>query len=171
MLKVTASSGKEYGIELDGKDAFQGTINGSPFTLDVATPQPNTFHILRNNKSYNCRILSVDHKTKSFVIEVNKNRYTMVVQDQYAALLEKLGMNKFQSQQVLEVKAPMPGMVLDIMVEKHAIVLAGAPLIVLEAMKMENVLKSPVAGTIKAISVKKGTAVEKNQLLISFEQQ
>ena len=64
----------------------------------------------------------------------------------------------------------MPGLVLDIKVEVGQEVLEGEPLLVLEAMKMENVLKSPADVVVKSIDVKQQAAVEKNQVLITFEQ-
>ncbi|HSH65835.1 MAG TPA: acetyl-CoA carboxylase biotin carboxyl carrier protein subunit, partial [Bacteroidia bacterium] len=67
-----------------------------------------------------------------------------------------------------EIKAPMPGLVLDIRVNEGDSIQKGDAVIVLEAMKMENIIKSPVDGTIKKINVKKGLAVEKNQVLVQF---
>jgi biotin carboxyl carrier protein len=62
----------------------------------------------------------------------------------------------------------MPGMVLNVLVNEGQTVKKGDALLVLEAMKMENILKSPAEGTIKKITAVKGTAVEKNQILIQF---
>jgi len=72
------------------------------------------------------------------------------------------------AKKVNDIKAPMPGMVLNILVDEGQEVKKGDALIVLEAMKMENILKSPVDGVIKKIAINKGVAVEKNQLLIQF---
>jgi biotin carboxyl carrier protein len=63
----------------------------------------------------------------------------------------------------------MPGLVLDVRVKEGDEVKKGDPLLVLEAMKMENILKSPAHAKIKKINVNKGQAVEKNQVLVSFE--
>ena len=62
----------------------------------------------------------------------------------------------------------MPGMVLNILVAEGQEVKKGEALIILEAMKMENILKSPTDGVIKKIAINKGVAVEKNQILIQF---
>jgi biotin carboxyl carrier protein len=67
------------------------------------------------------------------------------------------------------LKAPMPGLVVRIPVETGQKVEAGTPLVVLEAMKMENELKAPAASTVKSIRVSPGDAVEKGQLLVEFE--
>jgi len=77
-------------------------------------------------------------------------------------------LDSLASKKVNDIKAPMPGMVLNILVTEGQEVKKGDPLIVLEAMKMENILKSPTDGTIKKIAITKGIAVEKNQLLIQF---
>jgi biotin carboxyl carrier protein len=77
-------------------------------------------------------------------------------------------MDKLHSAKVNELKAPMPGLVLDIVVSEGQEVKKGDALVVLEAMKMENILKSPADVVVKKISVKKGTAVEKNQVLVLF---
>jgi biotin carboxyl carrier protein len=67
-----------------------------------------------------------------------------------------------------EVKAPMPGMVLQILVSAEQEVEKDSALLILEAMKMENVIKSPAAGKVKRIAIEKGVAVEKNTVLIEF---
>jgi biotin carboxyl carrier protein len=63
----------------------------------------------------------------------------------------------------------MPGLVLNILVSPGQAVQKGDPLIILEAMKMENVIKAAGEGHIKAINVLKGAAVEKGQLLLELE--
>ena len=67
------------------------------------------------------------------------------------------------------LKAPMPGLVVRVSVEEGSKVEAGAPLVVLEAMKMENELRATAAGVVKGVKVKAGQAVEKGQVLVEFE--
>ncbi|MBY0435500.1 MAG: acetyl-CoA carboxylase biotin carboxyl carrier protein subunit, partial [Cyclobacteriaceae bacterium] len=66
------------------------------------------------------------------------------------------------------VKAPMPGLIIDLRVNAGDTVKTGDPLLVLEAMKMENIIKAPGDGTVKQVKIKKGDSVEKGQLLIEF---
>jgi pyruvate carboxylase subunit B len=66
------------------------------------------------------------------------------------------------------LKAPMPGLVVRVLVEPGQEVAGGAGLVVLEAMKMENELKAPAAGTVSAIRAQPGAAVEKGQVLVEF---
>ena len=79
-----------------------------------------------------------------------------------------MGLDNLAVKKVNDVKAPMPGMVLNILVKEGDEVKKGDALIILEAMKMENILKSPSDGHIKKIAINKGVAVEKNQILIQF---
>jgi biotin carboxyl carrier protein len=67
------------------------------------------------------------------------------------------------------LRAPMPGMVVRINAKPGEKVAAGAGLVVLEAMKMENELKAAAAGTVKSVRVNPGEAVEKGQVLVEFE--
>ncbi len=66
------------------------------------------------------------------------------------------------------VKAPMPGLVVRVLVEPGQVVAAGAGLVVLEAMKMENELKAPGAGVVASVAAQPGQAVEKGQVLVTI---
>jgi biotin carboxyl carrier protein len=66
------------------------------------------------------------------------------------------------------LRAPMPGLVVRVLVETGQQVAAGTGLVVLEAMKMENELKAPAAGTVSLVRAEAGAAVEKGQVLVEF---
>ncbi len=83
-------------------------------------------------------------------------------------LLEKLGIGTNDSKHLNLVRAPMPGLIVDMNVREGDTVAPRDPLLVLEAMKMENVLRAPGPGIVKTIHVKKGERVEKNQILVEF---
>ena len=136
--------------------------------MDIQLSDGLSFHILKDNKSYNTEIVSHNVAEKTLQIKVNQTIYNVSVKDKYDELLHQLGLDKVLSNKLSNIKAPMPGMVLNILVADGAEVKKGDALIVLEAMKMENILKSPADAKVKSISVKKGMAVEKNQTLIEF---
>jgi biotin carboxyl carrier protein len=166
MLKVNVNNKKEHTVVF--ADETSGSLNGNDFSWDVIEVKNGSFHVIKNNKSYSVEVIKSDEKEKSFLISVNGNKYQLNVKDKFDELLKSLGMDNLNSSKVNEIKAPMPGLVLDIRVSEGDEVKKGDPILVLEAMKMENIIKSPTDGIIKKINVKKGIAVEKNQVLINF---
>jgi len=159
----------EFEVDFSSSDNKAGTINNSKFEIDSIDLKEGHFNILKNNKSYNAEIVSFDADEKTYKIKVNGNVYTVKVKDRFDLLLQSMGMDALAIKKVNELKAPMPGLVLDVRVKVGDVIKKGEPLVVLEAMKMENVLKSVADVTIKKIAIEKGNAVEKNQVLIFFE--
>jgi biotin carboxyl carrier protein len=143
-------------------------INGKPLQWDVVEITDGYFHILHQNKSYRAEIVSTDATTKTSTIKINGHSYTVALKDKFDVLLEKMGMNAAAGSKINNIKAPMPGLILDLKVKTGDAVKAGDQLIILEAMKMENIIKSPGEGTVKNVKVKKGDSVEKGQVLVEF---
>lgn len=167
----TVNSGtQKHKIEFEKSGEYNGSIDGKEFSCDVISTSTDQrrFHVLRENKSYEVEIVKADPAAKTVTVKVNGRNYPLEIKDKYDELLHSLGMDKIGSVKVNELKAPMPGLVLDIIVSEGQTIKKGDPVVVLEAMKMENILKSPADVTVKKIAVKKGTAVEKNQVLIQF---
>jgi biotin carboxyl carrier protein len=99
---------------------------------------------------------------------VNGTIYPVEVKDKFDLLLEKMGMNSNAGSKVNNIKAPMPGLIIDLKVKSGDTVKAGDALVILEAMKMENIIKASGEAVVKTVKVKKGDSVEKNQVLIEF---
>ena len=165
MIKVITNN-KERAIVFDTKNS--GVIDGKQFEWDMIQIKEGSFHIIKDNKSYSVEIVKTDFAAKSFTISVNGNKYQLQVKDKFDELLKSLGMDNLNANKINDIKAPMPGLVLELRVEEGNEVKKGDAILVLEAMKMENIIKSPADGIIKKINVKKGLAVEKNQVLINF---
>ncbi|MBI1770133.1 MAG: biotin/lipoyl-binding protein [Bacteroidetes bacterium] len=144
------------------------TINGKPFEWDLTKISEGNFHILYKNKSYRAEVVKFDSSTKTFQLKINNKLHTVEVKDKFDLLLEKMGMANGAANKVNNIKAPMPGLVIDMKVKAGDIVKTGDPLLILEAMKMENIIKSPGDATIKNVKAKKGDTVEKGQVLIEF---
>ena len=164
--KVFYKEDKSHEIELEN---HQIKIDGKKTDIDLVKLLDNKFHILKNHKSYNIEVIHADHKLKRFSIKVNNNIYDLNLQTELDILLDKMGMSSTSNEKMDHVKAPMPGLVLDILVVKGQTINKGDNLLVLEAMKMENIIKSSGYGIVKEIRIKKKDAVEKNQLLIEME--
>ena len=167
-IKIVGEDKKEFKVELE-KDTNSGLLNEVEFDWDVIHVKGNAYHIIKNNQSYNVELLSLNKEEKSFFIKVDGIKYKFYAKDKYDELLHNLGMDNLASTKVSDLKAPMPGLVLEVSVKGGQEVSKGDALLILEAMKMENVIKSPTDGVIKNISVNKGETVEKNQLILNFE--
>ncbi|MBL4669517.1 MAG: biotin/lipoyl-binding protein [Flavobacteriales bacterium] len=167
-LKVVGTNKKEFKVELD-QTGNSGLLNGEDFSWDVIKTKGNSYSVIKNNKSYNLEVLEVVAEEKSFLIKVDGIKYQFNAKDKYDELLHSLGMDTTASKKVSDLKAPMPGLVLEISVSGGQQVSKGDALLILEAMKMENVIKSPTDGVIKSISVNQGETVEKNQIILNFE--
>lgn len=137
--------------------------------MDVLDMGSNVFHLIENHQSYEVELLNVDKRNKVVSLLLNGQKYECQINDSLDLLLEKMGMGAGATSKINEIKAPMPGLVLDIKVAPGDELSKGDGVLVLEAMKMENLIKSPGDGVVKSIAVKKGEAVEKNQVLIRLE--
>ena len=137
--------------------------------LDAVSIETNKFHILHENKPYQAEIITSDFNQKSYTVKVNNNTYTVVISNPLDLLIKEMGFEVGLTKQVNFIKAPMPGLILEISVVLGQEVKTNDNLIILGAMKMENSFLSPRDGIIKSISVAVGDAVDKGQLLIEFE--
>ncbi len=166
MLKTEVNNKYEFEIKINNKKLL---IDDQYFPLDIAEIGKETYHLLKGKKSYNAEIIDFDSEEKSFLILVNGREYEVKVADRYDLLLEELGMEEMEGAKIDQVEAPMPGKVLSIHVKEGQEIQKDEKLLVLEAMKMENVIKAPDDGVVSKISVNEEEAVEKKQLLIELE--
>lgn len=159
--------------------------NSLPFLLDVNASQytfqlidadnitlndseVNNQMILDNNKSKLVSVKGVDHELKRYQIQIDGRIYHVQISDAVDQQILTMNLKSKRSNQLKELRAPMPGLVRQVNVQVGDQVDAGDSLFILEAMKMENLLKSPVNGKVSDVFVKPGESVEKNQILLSF---
>jgi len=155
---------------------YKVTIDTTEFDLGVAAVEKldiiqlnGALHVLDEHLSKEIKLIFCDLDSKTLIVDIEGKEYKATISDKYDLLVDKLGFSTESALVIKDIKAPMPGLVLDLLVEQGQVVEKGAQLVILEAMKMENVLKSQTEGVVKEIIVKKGDAVEKGQLLIVLE--
>ena len=136
--------------------------------LDIVPAGNGSFHILHHGKSFLAEVVRADFPEKSLQVRINGTVYEVHLSDHYDQMVQRLGLASVSGQLVKDIKAPMPGLVLEVAVTPGASVKKGDTLLILEAMKMENIIKAPGDGEIEVVHVKQGEAVEKNQLLIGM---
>ena len=159
---------KTYTIKVNDEYDYNFDTEDSK-NIDAIQLSENQFHIVQNNKSFKIEIIKTDFQKKVYKILVNGNSYSVKIKDELDKLIKDLGLTINGKQKDSNVKAPMPGIILDVQVINGQEVLEGDALMVLEAMKMENILTAPKDGIIKTINVEKGVTVEKGELLIEME--
>jgi biotin carboxyl carrier protein len=144
-------------------------IDGKFLAADIAPSGASSFHVLAGNRGYQMRLVSYNIETREFVVRVNGNLYHLQVKTPMDELLQKMGIDATASKKIDRITAPMPGLVLQVSVAPGDLVKKGDNVLVLEAMKMENAIKSPADGKVKTVLATPGKAVEKNAPLILFE--
>ena len=137
--------------------------------IDALQTVNATYHILQNNKPFLAEIVHSDFNTKNYIVKVNNSSYNVAILDKLDLLIKEMGFSLGSTKNINSIEAPMPGLILDINVAAEEEVKEGDALLILEAMKMENIITSPRDGIIKSVAVNKGEAVLKKQLLIEFK--
>ncbi len=146
------------------------TITSSEISsVDVIQTKTDNYHLIKDNKSLTAVVEKSDFNNKSYTVSINNNSYDVQIKRELDELINKMGFAVGKSKIVNEIKAPMPGLVLEINIKIGDEVKENDSLLILEAMKMENSIASPREGIIKNIAVSKGDAIDKGTLLIEFE--
>ena len=157
-----------YKLSVNNSNSFEFTESDLE-KLDAVRVEKSKFHVLNDSKPYQVEIISTDFIAKKYTVKVNNNTYEVAISNPLDELIKSMGIERGKTKVVNAIKAPMPGLILEISVEVGQAVKENDPLLILEAMKMENSFLSPRDGIIKSIAVVKGNAVDKGQLLIEFE--
>ncbi len=164
MFSVTIQN-KTYSVE---NTDHKIQVNGKTLEWDLKWISDRKIHLIFENQSIEAELISFDKETKTIQIRLREKTATLSIKDRFDMLLEQLGMNNASSGAIKEIKAPMPGLILDLKVKPGDVVKKGDVVLILEAMKMENSIKSPGDGVVKAVKVVLKQSVEKNQVLIQF---
>jgi pyruvate carboxylase subunit B len=161
---IVSVAGREIEVEVDGdlvtvggstRTASLRTIPGTPVRQLVIEGRPTVLTMRSAGRG-------------QWSLGVGGDRWEAEVVDERTRHIRSLTAGAARQRGPAILRAPMPGLVVRILVEAGQEVAAGAGLVVLEAMKMENELKAPAAGTVGAVRAQPGEAVEKGQVLVEF---
>ena len=139
-------------------------LDGKAFPADIGFPQPGVLSILVDGKSYEVKQQAVSGETG---IVIGEELFNAVVRDPRSlAARRHVGDD---GRGIRRITAPMPGKVVRILAPAGTAVEAGQAVLVIEAMKMQNELKSHKKGTVKKVNVGEGEAVEAGQVLAEVD--
>lgn len=159
---------KNYTVKVD--DDFDFNLSKDHISsLDLIKTGKNTYHLIKDGATYHIEVLESDFNKGTYTISINGSEYESTINTPLDTLIEKMGFASNSNKNIDTIEAPMPGLILDILVEEGQEVKEEDQLLILEAMKMENIITSPRNGVIKKIGVNTGDAVDKKQLLIEFQ--
>ena len=159
-------NGKEFEIELN-EDLTEATVNGNKYPVEVLSKESGRLLVRSGTRLF--KIDNIDVNSKNIAFSLNGTYLEAEVKNEQDLLLEKLGFHADASSSSGNVNAPMPGKILELLVAEGDEVTEHEPVLILEAMKMENELKSMVRGVVTKLHVSEGENVEKNQILLDIE--
>jgi len=136
--------------------------------VDLIRTSPTAFNLLNNYRSVNAVLIEADPSAKKQTIEIESENFDIQIMDELDMMLDKMGFGTAAGKQIKEIKAPMPGLVLEVAVSEGQQVHEGDKLLILVAMKIENSILINTAATIKRIAVRAGQAVDKGQVLVEL---
>ncbi|TMC20900.1 MAG: hypothetical protein E6J34_11190 [Chloroflexi bacterium] len=182
MIYITTVNNQTYRVDISENGQLSHiTLDGSSYSLawqkiaPLATdaqgnvPLGGRYSLLLAGKSYELfarRITKPGQKGReTYEIQVAGQRFEVLVEDERSKLLAGLARSGTPTGAAM-VAAPMPGLVVGISVEVGASVHEGQTVVILEAMKMENDLPSPVTGTVKEICITRGQTVDQGEVLV-----
>lgn len=160
---------------VNGKSSFtvnqgaQLTCNDKVVDWSGVQLSNGDFSIIMDGRSYTAQVLKLDKETKTVQLQIEQQVYEVAIEEPIDQLLASMGIKDALVKKINDIKAPMPGLVLKVLVTPGQVIKKGDPVLILEAMKMENVFKSATDAVVKEIKVKERTAVEKGEVLIVLE--
>ena len=165
MKYYTKVNEKEFIIDIGQDDTI--LINDTRYTIDFKIlPISGLVSLLINNQSLEA---VVEERDTHWEVLTKGELYNVHVQDERAFRLAQARGTDLGDSGETAVKAPMPGLVIKVLVEKGETIVQGQQVVILESMKMENELKAPRGGVVTAVKTEAGASVDKDQVLVVVE--
>lgn len=161
-MQITLNGFHNFDISKDGDNYL---VNRTVVDVDIQEIGNNRYQIIVNNQPF---IASIAQSNDQLVIIIDHHLYFVETKEASQELLDKVGINQNSLKKTSLLKAPMPGLIVDILVNEGAEIYTGQALVVLKAMKMENIIKAPHDGVIKRIFVRKDQKIDKDSVILQF---
>ena len=161
---VAAIGGHNLSVE---GSAYRFTIEGGQ-NVELVPMGGQNFRAFVGNRVLSATLVSVGKAGEPTVVLIGGHKIEVELKSTASLALEKMGVSGKASNKTADLKAPMPGLVKQMLVKPGDAVQKGTPLLVLEAMKMENMIKAQGPGTVSALAAQPGDKVEKGQVLVRF---
>lgn len=159
----------QYRLTVTGYGSFELNEETARAVEVIEEAKTGKLHVLDGEQRFQARIQSGVFPQKNYEVLVGNTIYEVQIADALDLQIEAMGYCLSSTSSVSRIEAPMPGLILSLEVAAGDKVEEGQTLLVLEAMKMENAIRSPRDGKIKAVAVSAGMAVDKKALLLEFE--
>jgi biotin carboxyl carrier protein len=166
MIKAIVNGDLSFKIGTEERSVI---CNDQPVNWSDLSLSGGNHSIILEGRSYVAQVMKIDRDTKMVTIAINQQEYEVAIEEPIDQLLAEMGMKDALSRKVNDLKAPMPGLVLKVLVEPGQLIKKGDPVLILEAMKMENIFKAAAYAVVKEIKVRERTAVEKGEVLVILE--
>ncbi len=161
--------GSDFDIEIDYcSEKYCALINGKKVEIEYFPLAEGRAILLIDGQSLEVDVRADSYASKQMVFMKGRD-IAVELEDYHLAQLRKAAVISAGGAADKVVKAPMPGLILEIKVKPGDTVSRNQAIMIVEAMKMENVIKAPADGTVKAVHVARGSSVEKDMKLVEFE--
>jgi glutaconyl-CoA/methylmalonyl-CoA decarboxylase subunit gamma len=164
-LYALSSENRKFGFSIPLKHTIR--IGKRDYEVKLKSDEKLGTYILWKNRKYPVEIIR--SRQNKYEILFNDISYTFTVETPFSLQRMKVLNAKKGKVESEFVRAPMPGKIIDVLVREGATVTRGEPLVILEAMKMQNEILAPVSGTISKVSARANTNVMKDDLLVEIK--
>jgi biotin carboxyl carrier protein len=170
MIKALFNDKTALELSKISDDGLAGEVDREAYNWDVSEISPNSWSVI-DEKGNSFSIVLDDYSldSKKYTFKIAGQAIEVTEQSEFDLLLKELGISSGGTKKLKEIKAPMPGLVLNVLVSEGQEVSEGDVIVILEAMKMENVIKSSTGARVKSIRVNKGDTIDKGGVMVTFD--
>lgn len=170
MIKALFNDKTALELSKISDDGLAGEVVREAYNWDVSEISPNSWSVIdEKGNSFSIVLDEYSPDSKKYTFKIAGQAIEVTEQSEFDLLLKELGISSGGTKKLKEIKAPMPGLVLNVLVSEGQEVSEGDVIVILEAMKMENVIKSSTGARVKSIRVNKGDTIDKGGVMVTFD--